>query len=128
MHDAISVQDLKVRYRSKKGKMVDAVQGLSFCVAPGEVVGFLGPNGAGKSSTLKALMGFVAPSEGKCEVFGAKAGSLEARRRIGYLPEVAMYYPYLTAIETLVLYGELQGLKGRALKDEAHQLLELVGL
>lgn len=108
--------------------MVDAVQGLSFAVSPGEVVGFLGPNGAGKSSTLKALMGFVRPAEGRCEIFGLAAGSLEAKKRIGYLPEVAMYYPYLTPIETLFLYGELQGLRGRTLKEEAHRLLELVGL
>jgi len=128
MHDAIFVEDLEVRYRSKKGKMLEAVQGLSFCVSPGEVVGFLGPNGAGKSSTLKALMGFVTPTKGRCEIFGLPAGSLEAKKRAGYLPEVAMYYPYLTAIETLMLYGELQGLRGRALKDEAYQLLEMVGL
>jgi ABC-2 type transport system ATP-binding protein len=128
MQEAILVEDLRVRYRSKKGKLVDAVQGLTFRVEPGEVVGFLGPNGAGKSSTLKALMGFVAPTSGTCEVFGLPAGSLEAKKRIGYLPEVAMYYPYLTPIETLVLYGELQGLRGRNLKEEAFQLLEVVGL
>jgi len=128
MCDAIIVEDLRVRYRSKKGKWLEAVQGLSFSVAPGEIVGFLGPNGAGKSSTLKALMGFVSPSAGRCEVFGMPAGSLNAKRRIGYLPEVAMYYPYLTPVETLVLYGELQGLRGRTLRDEVHQLLETVGL
>lgn len=128
MCDAIFVEDLKVRYRSKKGKWLEAVQGLSFSVAPGEIVGFLGPNGAGKSSTLKALMGFVTPSDGRCEVFGMAAGSLDAKRRIGYLPEVAMYYPYLTPIETLILYGELQGLRGKPLREEAHRLLETVGL
>ncbi len=128
MHDAIFVENLHVRYRSKSGKQLEAVQGLSFAVAPGEVVGFLGPNGAGKSSTLKALMGFVAPSAGSCHVFGLLAGSLEAKRRIGYLPEVAMYYPYLNPVETLTLYGELQGLRGKKLKEEAHYLLEVVGL
>jgi ABC-2 type transport system ATP-binding protein len=128
MQDAILVEGLRVRYRAKKGKLVDAVEGLSFRVSPGEVVGFLGPNGAGKSRTLKALMGFVAPTSGTCEVFGLAAGSLEAKKRIGYLPEVAMYYPYLTPIETLVLYGELQGLRGKKLREEAFQLLELVGL
>ncbi len=102
--------------------------GEGFEVGGARVVGFLGPNGAGKSSTLKALMGFVAPSAGTCEIFGKPAGSIESRRRIGYLPEVAMYYPYLTPIETLVLYGELQGLRGKSLKDEAHQLLSTVGL
>jgi len=126
--EAISVRDLHVRYRTKNGKWVDAVQGLTFGVQPGEVVGFLGPNGAGKSSTLKALMGFVEPRSGVCEVFGLKAGSLEAKSRIGYLPEVAVYYPFLTPMETLTLYGELQGLSGSKLKQECHDLLELVGL
>ena len=126
--EAIQVNDLHVRYRAKNGKWVDAVHGLSFTVQPGEVVGFLGPNGAGKSSTLKALMGFVEPKSGTCEIFGLKAGSLEAKSRIGYLPEVAMYYPFLTPLETMRLYGELQGLSGKALKNECHGLLELVGL
>lgn len=107
---------------------MEAVRGLTFGVEPGEVVGFLGPNGAGKSSTLKALMGFLTPSAGACEVFGLQAGSLEAKRRIGYLPEVAMYYPFLTPVETLRLYGELQGLGGAALKKEVGDLLDLVGL
>lgn len=125
---AIVTEDLQVRYRAKNGKHIAAVQGLSFEVAPGEIVGFLGPNGAGKSSTLKCLMGFVEPSGGACSVFGLPAGSLEAKSRIGYLPEVALYYPYLTPLETLTLYGELQGLRGKALKQEAQSLLEQVGL
>lgn len=128
MNSALFAADLQVRYRGKSGKFVDAVNGLSFVVEPGEVVGFLGPNGAGKSSTLKALMGFVAPSAGRCEVFGLSAGSIEAKRRIGYLPEVALYYPFLTPRETLTLYGELQGLKGKSLRKEVESLLETVGL
>ncbi len=104
------------------------MRGLSFAVQPGEVVGFLGPNGAGKSSTLKALMGFVEPSGGTCSMLGHPAGSLEARARTGYLPEVALYYPFLTPLETLRLYGELQQLPKRTLKDTAVRLLETVGL
>ena len=128
MDAAIQVTDLRVRYRTKKGSWQEAVKGLSFQVARGEVVGFLGPNGAGKSSTLKALMGFVQPSGGEAKVFGLEAGSLEAKSRMGYLPEVALYYPYLTPLETLKLYGELEGLKGKALQTEAETLLETVGL
>jgi ABC-2 type transport system ATP-binding protein len=128
MDSAIQVEDLRVRYRTKKGTWQEAVKGLSFSVSRGEVVGFLGPNGAGKSSTLKALMGFVQPTGGKATVFGMEAGSLEAKAKIGYLPEVALYYPYLTPIETLRLYGELEGLKGKALQKEAESLLEMVGL
>lgn len=125
---AIRVAGLAVRYRGKNGRFVDAVTDLSFHVEPGEVVGFLGPNGAGKSSTLKALMGFVPIHDGTCEIFGIPAGTVEARNRIGYLPEVALYYPFLTPKETLTLYGELQGLSGKALRQEVSDLLEVVGL
>ncbi len=125
---AVFAEDLGVRYRTKGGAWLEAVRGLSFAVQPGEVVGFLGPNGAGKSSTLKALMGFVEPSGGTCSMLGHPAGSLEARARTGYLPEVALYYPFLTPLETLRLYGELQQLPKRTLKDTAVRLLETVGL
>lgn len=125
---AIQVTDLHVSYRTKGGQTLKAVQGLSFAVQPGEVVGFLGPNGAGKSSTIKALMGFVEPDSGSASIMGLRAGSLAARKRVGYLPEVALYYPYLTPIETLTLFGELQGLRGPELRKEAMHLLELVGL
>ncbi|MBI5707914.1 MAG: ABC transporter ATP-binding protein [Armatimonadetes bacterium] len=128
MPAAISVSDLHVRYRAKNGASVHAVQGLSFEVQPGEIVGFLGPNGAGKSSTIKALMGFVAPESGTCSIHGEPAGSLAAKGRVGYLPEVAMYYPFLTPLETLCLYGRLQGLKGNPLKSEAERLLTSLGL
>lgn len=128
MCQAIRVQDLVVRYRQKNGVMTEAVRGLSFDVEPGEVVGFLGPNGAGKSSTLKALMGFVQPVAGRCEIFGNPAGTIEAKGRVGYLPEVATYYPFLTPRETLILYGELQGLRGRLLRDEADRILTSLGL
>ena len=125
---AIECRDLHVSYKAKKANTVDAVRGLSFVVNPGEVVGFLGPNGAGKSSTLKALLGFVEPIEGTCEIFGYAAGSREARSRLGYLPEVAMYYPYLTPSETLTLYGELQGLSRNYLAKSVPELLDIVGL
>lgn len=125
---AILTEGLNVHYRAKNGQTVHAVQGLSFEVQPGEIVGFLGPNGAGKSSTLKCLMGFVEPTSGTCQVFSLPAGSLEAKSRVGYLPEVALYYPYLTPLETLTIYGELQGLRGKELKKQAQDLLEVVGL
>jgi len=128
MKFAILAEQLEVRYRARNGKCVQAVDGLSFAVEQGEVVGFLGPNGAGKSSTLKALMGFVDVYAGRCEVFGFSAGSIEAKRRIGYLPEVALYYPFLTPWETLTMYGELQGLRGPSLRREVGDLLEAVGL
>lgn len=128
MISAINVENLFVQYKTKKGEVVDAVKDLSFQVQEGEIVGFLGPNGAGKSSTLKVLMGFVNAKQGKASIFGSEAGTPESRRQIGYLPEVAMYYPFLTPLETLSMYGELQGLKGPWLKKEIFGLLELLGI
>jgi ABC-2 type transport system ATP-binding protein len=128
MSNAIWAEDLHVRYRAKSGKWIEAVKGLSFQVHSGEVVGFLGPNGAGKSTTLKALMGFIEPHGGFCEIFGEPSGTQQSRTRVGYLPEVALYYPFLTPLETLTLYGELQGLSGKQLRAEALHLLEVVGL
>lgn len=126
---ALSVNRLCVGYR--KGLFQPTrrvVEDLSLTVQPGEVVGFLGPNGAGKSSTIKAIMGFVAPEAGQIRIFGQVAGSPAAKAKIGYLPEVALYYPFLTPLETLRLYGRLQGLGGQALKDESMELLRRVGL
>jgi ABC-2 type transport system ATP-binding protein len=128
MQSAISVENLFVQYKTKKGDVVNAVRDLSFHVQEGEIVGFLGPNGAGKSSTLKVLMGFVEAHHGNATIFDQKAGTPESRRQIGYLPEVAMYYPFLTPFETLTMYGELQGLKGPWLKKEINKLLELLGI
>ena len=128
MHPAIDVENLFVQYKTKKGEVVDAVKDLSFQVQEGEIVGFLGPNGAGKSSTLKVLMGFVSAREGTASIFGATAGTPDSRRQIGYLPEVAMYYPFLTPLETLTMYGEIQGLKGPWLKKEIYELLDLLGI
>jgi ABC-2 type transport system ATP-binding protein len=125
----IEIRDLVIRYRRGWWNApVTAVDGLSLEVAPGAVVGFLGPNGAGKSSTLKVLMGFQRPASGTAHVFGHAAGSLEARRRTGFLPEVALYYPFLTPREALFLYGRVQGLAGGELTAEVARLLEEVGL
>ena len=128
MQPAISVENLYVQYKTKKGSPIDAVRDLSFQVQEGEIVGFLGPNGAGKSSTLKVLMGFVNAHSGSASIFGTQAGTPESRRQIGYLPEVAMYYPFLTPLETLTMYGELQGLRGPWLKKEIYDLLEMLGI
>ena len=126
---ALHIANLNVGY--KRGlfqPMRRVVHDLSLSVSPGEVVGFLGPNGAGKSSTIKAIMGFVAPESGQVTVFGHPAGTTLAKGKIGYLPEVALYYPFLTPLETLRLYGRLQGLGGKALEAESLSLLQRVGL
>jgi len=101
----ISVSKLVKRY----GDLV-AVDGLSFEVGKGEIVGFLGPNGAGKSTTLRILAGFLGQTSGKATVCGhdVAADSLEARRSIGYMPEAVPLYPEMRVIEYLAFRAELK--------------------
>jgi ABC-2 type transport system ATP-binding protein len=126
--NVIEVSDLIVEYKRWRHKPVRAVDNLSFEVRQGEVVGFLGVNGAGKTSTIKALMGFQPATSGDIRIFGLPVGHVEARRQIGFLPETALYSPYLTPFETLRLYGELHGLSGRLLRIRIEALLESVGM
>ncbi|MFO1489457.1 MAG: ABC transporter ATP-binding protein [Kiritimatiellia bacterium] len=123
----IEVRDLACEYRTR-GRAARAVDGVSFEVGRGECVGFIGANGAGKSTTLKTLMGFVFPTSGSVRVFGLEPGAPESRRRIGYLPEVSMYYPFLKARELLELYGGLAGLTRTRLRERIPGLLARVGL
>ncbi len=123
----IDVQDLVVEY-GKGSKKVRALDGITFQVHPGECVGFIGANGAGKSTTIKILMGFLFPRSGQARVFGLPAGTADSRKRIGYLPEVALYYPFMKARELLELYGGLHGLNRDELRQRIPGLLETVGL
>lgn len=125
----IKVENLTVVYKKRfRTAAVRAVRNLSFTVNEGEVVGFLGPNGAGKSSTIKAMMGFLFPTTGKVEVLGHPAGSPQAKKDLGYLPEVALYYPFMKAHELLQLYGGLAGIARHELDQRIAHVIELVGL
>jgi ABC-2 type transport system ATP-binding protein len=123
----LKVQDLVIDY-GKGAKKTRAVDGMSFEVSEGECVGFIGPNGAGKSSTIKTIMGFQFPTSGVVTVFGEKAGTVESRRRMGYLPEVALYYPFMKARELMELYGGLHGLDRKTLRERIPQVLADVGM
>jgi ABC-2 type transport system ATP-binding protein len=125
--EVIEVDGLVVVYRSGK-KSTRAVDGMSFRIGRGECVGFIGPNGAGKSSTIKAIMGFLFPAEGSVRVFGLPAGNVESRKRMGYLPEVALYYSFMKGRELLELYGGLHRLPRKALKSRIPEVLDRVGL
>ena len=84
-----------------------ALDGLSLTVGRGELVGLLGPNGAGKTTAIKLLLGLARPTRGSGRVLGAPLGDRAARARIGYLPELFRYQPWLTAREVLALHAEL---------------------
>lgn len=115
---------------TKRYGPLTAVQGLSFRVDPGEVLGFLGPNGAGKSTTLRILSGYLPPSEGRARIAGhdLQDESLAARRRIGYLPENFVAPPELRVQEYLRFRAGLKGLSRRDGKARVGEVAVTLGL
>jgi ABC-2 type transport system ATP-binding protein len=109
-------------------RRVEAVHDVSFTVQRGQIFGFLGPNGAGKTTTIKILTGLIAPTGGDATVFGKRVPSPRAMARVGFLPENPYVYPYLTPREFVELCGRLSGLRGRALRHRASQVLDQVGV
>ncbi|MCD6042189.1 MAG: putative transporter, ATP-binding protein [Burkholderiales bacterium] len=103
-----------------------AVDGVSFTVERGEVLGFLGPNGAGKSTTMRMITGFMPATEGKVTVGGYDVAEspLEAKRLIGYLPENAASYPDMTVKGFLEFAAELRGLQGSRRKQAVERVVE----
>ncbi len=107
-----------------------ALDGISFEIARGEVVGLLGPNGAGKTTTMRIVTGFLAPDSGCAAIAGIKVGedAIEARRRIGYLPENAPLYTDLEVIEHLDYVGRLRGMAGAERARRISEVVETCGL
>ncbi len=105
-----------------------ALEALDIRVEPGEVFGFLGPNGAGKTTAVKLILGLTRPSGGEGSVLGHPLGNLDARRRIGYRPELFRYQAWLTAREVLDLHARLAGLPAARRHTEVDRVLALVGL
>lgn len=112
--------------RSFKG--VEAVKNLTLSLNKGEVLGFIGTNGAGKTTTIKMLLGLLPVSSGKLSVLGGDPSDPEIRRRLGYMPETANYYPYLNAWELLSFYGGLCGLDKKTIRERSEKLLDEVDL
>jgi ABC-2 type transport system ATP-binding protein len=106
---------------------VVAVEGLSFCVGAGEVVGFLGPNGAGKTTTLRMLAGFLAPTRGHITIAGHDATEfpLQARRSLGYMAETCPLYPELRVEEYLSFRARLKLVPSKRVKGEVERALRL---
>ncbi len=111
--------------RKRYGRRV-AVDDVGLTVGRGEVVGLLGPNGAGKTTLIKSLLGLVQPDAGEVRLLGRPASDPEARARVGYLPELFRYQPWLTASEVLALHVRLSGAEVSG--EERRACLELVGL
>ena len=118
----IKVENLTKVFGTKR-----AVDGISFSVARGEVLGFLGPNGAGKSTTMRMITGFLPPSGGKITVggFDIAEDPIPAKRLMGYLPENAPAYTDMTVHGFLDFTAEIRGLRGDAKKTAVNRVVEL---
>jgi ABC-2 type transport system ATP-binding protein len=121
----LDVQKLSKRYRG-----IPAIENISFCVRPGEIVGYLGPNGSGKSTTVKIITGLLQPNAGKVLFEGRDIrDDLPAfRAASGYVPEEAHVYTHLSGLEYLQLIGRLRQMPEALISLKAHRMLELFGL
>ena len=107
-----------------------AIQDVSFSVRKGEILGFLGPNGAGKTTAMRIITGFMPPTRGKVSVDGYDVveKSLEARRRIGYLPETVPLYTEMSVYNYLKYMGTLRGMSPKAIKRRTDEVIGLCRL
>jgi ABC-2 type transport system ATP-binding protein len=121
---------IQVSNLTKKFDEFCAVDGISFTVQPGEVLGFLGPNGAGKSTTMKILTGFLSPSSGDVSVLGhdVLSNPIAAQKGIGYLPEGAPAYSDMTVIDSLRFIGQVRGFDGQELTSRIESVVSKVAL
>ena len=121
----IQVENITKRYGN-----FTAVDGISFDIDEGEIVGFLGPNGAGKSTTMNMITGFIEPSEGRIIVDGYDISKKpkKAKRQIGYMPEGVPLYSDLTVKEFVAYMADLKGCDKKTKKEEIKKVLEETGL
>ena len=117
----IEVKNLTKYFGSRK-----VVSDISFNVKKGEILGFLGPNGAGKSTTMRIITGFIPPSDGTALIGGADitGDSINARKKIGYLPENAPVYPDMTVFGYLDFCAEIRGFSGPERKKRVEETIE----
>ena len=120
--------ELHSLFKSYRG--IPAIQDVSFKVAPGEVEGFLGPNGAGKSTTVKIITGLLRPNDGRVLFEGqdVRKDMVTFRSTLGYVPEEAYLYSYLSGLEYLQLVGRLRGLSEALIEAKSTRLLRLLHL
>ncbi|HLK69221.1 MAG TPA: ABC transporter ATP-binding protein [Bryobacteraceae bacterium] len=121
---------LEVQHLTKYYLNTPVVNDVSFVVKPGEITGYLGPNGSGKSTTVKIITGLLEATTGKVLLDGrdVREDPIGFRRRLGYVPEEAILYSYLTGLEYLQLIGRLRGLPRAEVNRKANQLLDCFSL
>jgi ABC-2 type transport system ATP-binding protein len=121
---------LEARDLGKFYSGIPAVKGVNFTVRRGDVLGLLGPNGSGKSTTVSMITCLLEPTTGQVLLDGepVERAPLEYKARIGYVPEEAHLYTYLTGPEYLELIGQLRGIAPRVLQDKIGAFLRIFGL
>jgi ABC-2 type transport system ATP-binding protein len=121
---------IEVCHLTKRYARHEAVRDISFSVGRGEVVGFLGPNGAGKTTTMRMLTGYLPPSSGTVAVAGLDVfrDSVEARAKIGYMPENVPLYEDMRVREYLKFRAQLKGLRGGRVRERVSAVIETCGL
>lgn len=127
---AVQVQQLRKAYRTGffMNQSIESLKSCTLTVYQGETFGLLGQNGAGKTTLLKTLVGIVRPSGGTGKILGSPLGQREVKQRIGYLPENAYFYDYLTGWEFLQYAARLFQIPTTVQRHRIPELLNLVGL
>ena len=129
MASPIEAEGLRKVYGSRlRARRITALDGVSLRVEPGQVFGLLGPNGAGKTTIVKILLGLTHATQGSARLLGLPASHPESRRRVGYLPEGHRFPGYLTARQTLSVFGQMSGMDRATLKKRTPELLARVRL
>ena len=121
---------IEVHQLTKRFARHEAVRGISFSVNKGEIVGFLGPNGAGKTTTLRMLTGYLPPTSGSASIAGFDIfrQSIEARRKIGYMPENVPLYEDMRVKDYLKFRAQLKGLAGSESRRRVGTVIDTCGL
>jgi len=127
MEGVLSLHQVGVLYRSRQYQK-QAVQDVSLDVRQGEVFGFLGPNGAGKTTTIKAILNLIPLTSGLITVFGRHPRERDVHQRLGYMPELARYYGYLSPRELLAMYAGFFDMSRTEARRKIDDVLSLVGL
>ncbi|BAI80739.1 ABC transporter, ATP-binding protein [Deferribacter desulfuricans SSM1] len=119
----VKVNNLFKTYKVK-GKKVNALNGMSFEIEQGEILGFLGPNGAGKSTTIKIMLDLIRADKGEVLIDGIDSRLPEARKRLGFMPENPQYFDTLTGFDLLMFSASMYGIDKDVAKKRAWELLE----
>jgi ABC-2 type transport system ATP-binding protein len=126
----VEVRGLKKTFTRADGTKVEAVKGVSFDIARGEIFSLLGPNGAGKSTTIGMISGLVTPSDGEARIggFSITGQAMQAKALIGVVPQDIALYPQLSPRQNLDFFGRMYGLGGAELNKRIDEVLEFIDL